>query len=402
MCRASGVLIVSRISDPILKPVVLIAPFSPVGSCENPNLGSASKIKSLIRILSRFGRPIVLINTAHNSLKARRTNCKRSIENGVEIIQITPFTMPWRPVGKLLNLFITRSLASEIAKKTPTLIWIYNGYAFESKFALELRKLFKCPIILELEDHPLSRKRKNFNIKPRIDYKYFKKALEIVDLLTCVNVPLMHDKLTSKKNKILLPSILNPKLFQFDKTKPFEKKPFTLGYFGGLSVEKGCDVVVELMGKLPAGWNLIITGNGPLSSQIEEIASKYPDKIDIKIDASEDELYQKMSQCDVVLNPHKSIKILKNGIFPFKVFEALAAGRLLISTELPDCGIDLNGKIILFDGSFEDLFNKMNKAEEFYKEVSSQLQKLSGVVKNKYSEDAFYQFLSENVPFDSN
>jgi hypothetical protein len=73
-----------------------------------------------------------------------------------------------------------------------------------------------------------------------------------------------------------------------------------------------------------------------------------------------------MMRCDAIVNPHASIAAMGDGVFPFKVCEALASGALLISTPLPSIDISLDDAVLAFDGSGAGLVRALQDAPGFF------------------------------------
>ena len=381
-------------------PIVIVAPYSPVGSCDSPHLGAAKKLASMLSILSQFGRPIIFVNSAHNRLVYSRGRTSNGYTGqGQSLTTVVPFTISNRPIGKLLNLLSTASLAREIAARKPALVWIYNGYAFEAKFALELNAICGCPIVLEIEDWHTARSR-GLNPKPVFDMYYFNKVLPRAALVACVNKA-ARDRLTlAESMTMLLPSVVDGRLItKADSKAPFSDRPYRLGYFGGLSAEKGADIVLALGSDLPPDWDLTVTGSGPLVHNFRMLAANKASRIRFTSDASEDELYREMLQCDAIVNPHRSIADMGDGVFPFKVFEALASGRLLISSALPDAGLALDRAVLFFDGSVAGLRDSLARAKPFYASRLSDILGVSDKVRALYSEDAVFSELNQRLSF---
>jgi glycosyltransferase involved in cell wall biosynthesis len=377
--------------------IVVIAPYSPIGSCDLPHLGAAKKISAILNLLSMFGRPVVLINSAHNRNINSWGQVSQDVHGGKNITVVTPFTIWNRRLGKLCNLLGTSRLAHKINDCKPALVWIYNGYAFESKLALELHALCGCPIVLEVEDWHTARSR-GLNPKPAFDLYYFKKILEKTTLITCVNELARAKVISICDETMLLPSLIDHRLVNKTNYKtPFIRGPFRIGYFGGLNFEKGADLILALGRELPPNWNLVVTGSGPLATEFESIAATMADRITFVNNATEVELYKEMLQCDAIVNPHSSITDMGNGVFPFKVFEALASGRLLISTTLPDAGISIDNSILFFDGSFSGLKIAIGQSKQFFEDHLLDIEITSAKVLQLYSEDAVFESLQRRL-----
>ena len=378
---------------------MVAAPFSPIGSCEQPSLGAANKISSVIRILSRAGRPVVLINSAHNAKELRWTRSYRhSFGFGVSAEVIDLPTLPIRSLGKAINLTEARSVARRISESQPSLIWAYNGYAFESLLSLAVQRNSTTPLVLEIEDWPTARRRSG-HPKPWIDAFLFRKMLKKASVVTFVNETVKNRVGQIWGKTLLLPGIINPSLVGPSAPRvPFSSQPYTLGYFGTLSEEKGCAVLLELIEELPPDWRLSITGAGPLLDDFLSAAETHPDRIKCTPHAPESELYDSMRNVDAIVNPHSPISQMGNGVFPFKIFEAIATDRVLISTSLPACGLDLTAAAMWFEGDVASLSQTLRRASEFYRQHNEGIRRLGESVRRLYSEDAVYDRLRILLP----
>jgi glycosyltransferase involved in cell wall biosynthesis len=366
----------------------MIAPYLP----DSGSQGATHKIESVLRILARSGRRILFLNSAH--IRAEFAPSSAAIRNiaGVRLLQITPFTMPWRPAGKLANVLAMRSLVRRIAAIRPSLVWIYNSYAFEARFALMLSKTTDCRIVLEMEDLPRSRNRGRLNLKPILDAHYLQLLRRHATLITCVNQSV--ESSMSPARTMPLPYIMSPAV-KLNGGEPFQGAPFTLGYFGHLSIEKGVSIFPSLSASLPANWRFTVTGRGPLAAELHACAARSGGRMQFIENAPDEKLYELLSQCDAVVNPHWSIRAMGEGVFPFKVLEAVAAGRLVISTELPPCGFDLTQNVMNFDGTVDGLLRSLAAAPEFRRRNLVGFEATVARVRSALSEDAIYATLRD-------
>jgi glycosyltransferase involved in cell wall biosynthesis len=378
------------------RPIIVAAPFSPEGSGTLQHLGAANKIRAVIRILARGGRRMILLNSAHNDERLARSRTESFEVAGRVVESIIPFTLPVRPVGKLGNLLASRSYAGRLAQENPALVWVYNGYAFDSAVGLRLARAAGCPLVLELEDWPTARFR-GANPKPYIDLAYFKKVLGRAALVTCVNDATQRRVAAAGARSMLLPGTLAPELMPNElAARPFTGGSFTLGYFGGLNEEKGADLLLQLLPQLPSGWNLVVCGAGELRDRFLAAGRKNR-RLRFYESLSADSLYPLVRACDAIVNPHRPIKEMADGVFPFKVFEALAARKLLISTELPECGIDL-AAVVLFDGSTDGLVSALRGAENAYVRRARLIDATADELWGLYSDQALYDSLLARIP----
>lgn len=323
--------------------IVIIAPYSPPSRLINANLGASRKLETIISILSKLNKKIVLVNSAHNLTKATPASTQQMTVAGIDLIEITPATYGNRLLGKLINLFCIDQVLKEIKKiGQPEFVWLYNGYAFEMLFALKAKKILNVPMVLEFEDWHFSRGR-GLNPKPYIDYFFWRLAKHAMAGSFVVN-KLLAKKMCSLGNGVeLLPGIVPNVLADIaSNSVPFKNgaNAVNVGFFSGLNVEKGADVVLQLAHKLPDGYVLHVTGAGALGDDFEQAAKALNGKLCYHGRVSDTALYQIIEKCDVMLNPHVSIELMNNGVFPFKVIEAVASGRLLISTSVPTEGVE--------------------------------------------------------------
>lgn len=366
------------------KIAVLVAPYSPEHEAEH--LGAAKKIQLVASLLHRLGYALHYVDSAHPTVGAADP-----VEGAPALLGDTPVTL-WRPaclpsrkVGKLFNIYGSQRLFHALADLQPALVWVYNAYAFEAKLGLFLRSRVRCSLVLELEDLPTARPR-GLNPKPLLDLYYFRKLLPVADLVTFVNAALMRQYAGQVKASELLPSVLQDALVQMPDRERFSGAEHRLGYFGGLEVDKGVSVLLELPALMPEGWKLVVTGVGSLSAQMRDVQKRYPDVLEFHGAVPHGRVLELMQTCDAIVNPHEPIADMGNGVFPFKVCEALASGALLITTPLPSIDLELAERVELFDGSVGELAQALVRAPARYRKHRDELRQLRESVCQMYGE----------------
>ena len=348
--------------------IVIVAPYSPPDRPGNSHLGASRKIEIIISMLGKLGQACVLINSAHNTNQKRSLIVERTEIAGVEVTEVVPETHNNRSIGKLKNILNCHATIKKIKQiGTPSLFWFYNGYSFEMAMALRAKKIFNCPMILEFEDWHFSRSR-GINPKPYLDFLLWRLAAPKMSASFSVN-NLLRNKMARFNNySYLLPGVVPQRLNQIAKrSQPFMNTDrLNVGYFGGLSKEKGADIVLELASLLPDKFNIHVTGSGELSSSFIE-KSKSIKNLNYYGRVDDEALYSLIEKCDILLNPHASIKDMGSGIFPFKVIEAVASGRVLISTPIPSENLEeVVSSIIFVERSTSAFLAAINSASAFY------------------------------------
>ncbi len=364
--------------------VVLVAPYAP----EMPllNLGASKKIQLIASLLSRLGFKVHHVDSSHPHerfavpIMGQPTHIEQT-----PVMLWRPFCLPSRKVGKLLNIYGSQRLFQRLAELKPDLVWVYNSYAFEARLGLYLQRVTGARLVFELEDLPLSRGR-GLNPKPFLDQHYFPLLMRKADLVTFVNAVLLQRHRQDVKAGMLFPSILQQALVEQPPLPRFQGPHHRVGYFGGLDVDKGVGTLLDLPPLMPPNWKLVVTGVGPLSPALSELAQKYPQKVEFHGAVSHARVLELMSACDVILNPHSSITGMHDGVFPFKVCEALASGALLVSTPLPSIDIDLSSCVLFFDGSARGLADALGKAAAHHARSQEAIARVRDHVRNQYGE----------------
>lgn len=348
--------------------IVIVAPYSPPNRPGNSHLGASRKIEIIISILSKLNKNLILINSAHNTNQKHPTTIATTNIAGVKVTEITPETYENRSIGKLKNILSCQTIIKKITEiGPPSLFWFYNGYSFEMAIALTARKKFKCPMILELEDWHFSRSR-GLNPKPYLDFLLWRLAAPKMNGSFSVNNSLNKKMEQLNKHSYLLPGVVPQRLNKIAKNTPPFRNPerVDIGYFGGLSKEKGADIVLELASLVTENFHIHVTGSGELSNSFID-KSKSIKNLHYYGRVDDETLYSLIEKCDILLNPHTSIKDMGNGIFPFKVVEAIASGRVLISTSIPTENLeDVVSSTVFVNRTTKDFLSAINNASIFY------------------------------------
>jgi glycosyltransferase involved in cell wall biosynthesis len=372
--------------------IIVVAPYSPPNRVGLAHLGASRKIETLISILFRLDSQLVLVNSAHNDNRISPISVRQSKIAGLDVVEITPPISSNHAIGKLKNIFCVDQVLDAIKKLgVPQLIWFYNGYAFEMRLALKAQKIFPIPMILEFEDWHFSRSR-GLNPKPYIDYLLWRKAAQHMSAAFAVN-SFLAAKMQRFINDIeLLPGLVPTALANIaKKCPPFSSDTgrINIGYFGGLSVEKGADIILQLADKLPSAYTLHVTGTGPLEAEFMACSKMQPEKLRFHGRVDDVTLYQLIAKCDVILNPHASIKNMNNGIFPFKVIEAVASGRLLISTAVPTSGLeDLMAGVQFVEHSANAFFDAITVSRQYYLNRTILISQSSLIANQRFGENS--------------
>jgi len=353
--------------------------------------GGLRKAQLSIDALTRAGHDVMMLSSAVTSpsrIEWRKEERERWALAPGRIVEVRyPATFPVRPVGGLFNSARAPWLARRLLEDfVPDSIVSYNSSVFESLASMTIGRRTGAPIILQLEDLPLSRRREYGNLKPWLDQRCWPHMLRAASAFTAVNQSIL-SMLPAAKPKRLLPGIIDDGLMRASELRspPFSSATRSLGYFGALSEEKGVGVLLEVANSLPDAWRLRVTGTGPLKSEFEALARARPDRVEFLGNLSVDALYDALCSCDATAVPLERITGTGAGVFPFKVLEYLVARTHIISTPLPSIGeVDL-GFIGRWDGSATGLVLELHRAEVAYREEQSLREAAASVARTRFS-----------------
>jgi glycosyltransferase involved in cell wall biosynthesis len=180
---------------------------------------------------------------------------------------------------------------------------------------------------------------------------------------TAVNYSILA-QLPADRPRHLLPGIIDDRLTDLvaSRQDPFTCRPHVLGYFGGLSQEKGVDVLLNAVPHLPDDWRLQVGGTGPLAHDLQKMARADPGRVTFLGNLTGDALYDALCSCDATVVPPEQLGGDGLGVFPFKVLEYLVADTHIITTPLPDIGaVDLRFTY-RWDGTVTGLVRELEKA----------------------------------------
>ena len=318
--------------------ILFVAPYDGNNPESTDFIAASKKIKYIISMLLERGEKVVLLNSIPSPINNLKLRYKKIIFDEIyDLNVVTIGTLLNTKIGYLINLLRIKLILNELSNKfgIPDIVWGYNAYAFELNVCSFYKTKYNSRIIIELEDGIFSRGR-GFNPKPIIDWLFWQLTCSNIDFGLAVNSNLANILAYKKIPSFLLPGVLNESIFNLLELSPPFKKNFTqinVGYFGGLSNEKGAGLILKLVeyaAALSAPICFNVTGRGELHSIFLNYALKYNDNLNYLGQVTDDNLIKTIAKCDIILNLHE----INFEIFPFKVLEGVSSGRLFISTDL--------------------------------------------------------------------
>ena len=388
--------------------VVYIAPVAPQSYRARHNdrgyqLGGFRKAELTLEALTNNGLDVTVLSSAvtHvNRLQWRRDETETwQLPSGRTVEVRYPSTLAIRPFGSLLNAMRAPWAPGRLLRDAPPdCVVSYNTYVFESLASLSIKRRCGVPILLQVEDLPLARRREYRNLKPWLDQRFWSPMLRGASGFTAVNQSIF-EVLPRDKPKRLLPGIIDDRLLQIaDRRRaPFADRTRTVGYFGGLASEKGVSVLLGAVDSLPEPWCLKVAGSGPLESDFEALSRARPDRLEFLGNLAGPDLFVALCSCDATLVPREAITEGGIGVFPFKVLEYLVAETHIISTPLPPVGaLDLTFAQ-RWDGGIPDLIQALQGAEAAYRDEHNRRFDAVRLARSEFSVEGTSRLLLELI-----
>ena len=376
--------------------VCVIAPYCPADRDGLKSLGGAAKMSAVIQGMGENNFQVLLVNSGHQLEISKCTSVKRTKIGSQSCIEVEPPTIRKRSIGKLLQCFIAPLVMARIVYRwKPDYLWIYNSYLFEV-ICLCVAKLASPGLvtILELEDLPNARRRERERLTKNIlDRFALKVALKIVNGATVVQ-----KKMTPFNGGHQLEWYLPVLLSNAEIDGPIKvRNPITIGYFGGLMEEKGVIILISLIRQYRGCCRWVVCGSGPLERELETLSVAIPDRFRF-FGCLEDQQFRAVyREVDAIINLHQPIEKFAGSLFPYKLLEAVAHGKLVISTPMLGCPDEASHAIHWLDGDpFEAGLNALARIEEIELETrAARNQAQKWVVANFSSRSAIGRILHD-------
>jgi len=122
------------------------------------------------------------------------------------------------------------------------------------------------------------------------------------------------------------------------------KKIIMILYIGGLSVDRGIEILLDVVKELPGLVTLTIGGNGILSEMVADYAQKF-ENINYLGTVNYDMVLQFTSEADVLYAVYNPEFIINRYASPNKFFEAVAYGKPIIVAR----GTSIDEKVMRYD-----------------------------------------------------
>ena len=153
------------------------------------------------------------------------------------------------------------------------------------------------------------------------------------------------------ENGVVIPGLVGEDTLALEiKAGPAGARPLRLVYTGGISHEKGPDLLVAAADRLGFPVEVDVVGNGRDLVQLRQQAARCASKVRIHGEVSRESLVEILGGADVAVNPHRMPPGRSGQIFPFKMVEYIGAGLPVVTSRLGEFPLPDRASLLEYDG----------------------------------------------------
>jgi glycosyltransferase involved in cell wall biosynthesis len=336
------------------------------------SLGTRRKMSLISEVLAELCHDVILVSTFRTDGRHQEGWCEFSLrKTTIKCLNVGLLSQP--PVAIAIAECVRASRIADaiLAECRPDVVLVYNTYLLEALIASAVARRSQAPLVVEVEDLPLARRRGGLNVKPLLDWAAWHRLIPRAAGFIAVSKRVA-DSLPQRKPRVVLPGILDTDLLDLSQRRP---RPFSgsrriVGYFGMLETCKGADILLAASAQLPANWQLMVTGSGTLSSSFSKASYALPESLAYLGHVNDLRLYELMCSCDVLLIPPEFVNA--ESVFPFKCLEYLVSGTHVISAHSSMLADPDLAFMVRWDGTVEHLLQEIQSAEANYQRETGQ------------------------------
>lgn len=310
----------------------------------NVHDGANTKISRIARGLTARGHSVALVATG---ITARRTG--RWFPGFDCFLDETPIPIRYGAsidVPVLNHLVGANCMRRWVRRNGPWDCVLMYNFAFEAlTTCLDLCRIDRVPLVVEYEDDAKISLRGESRIQRQ------KGEWAISSLQGHIGGALVvTERLSSQlqtSNVLVLPGVVEDTPIR-RACQPPSGRPIVV-YCGGMNYLKGPDVLLNALQYVHQDLDLHFFGAGPMLEELRESArgvSRHSIKIHGRVTRAL--LTEYLNSASVFVNPHRMALGHSNSLFPFKVFEYLATGRPVVTSQINQMSSVIEGGLIRY------------------------------------------------------
>ena len=249
-------------------------------------------------------------------------------------------------IGRYLFLItMTLSTLVRLIKRNVYIGCIFYNFTPQTAIPAFFFKLItQKPIIIEYED---DYSHFDYNFFYKYFDRFFSKAVnKFLNGAICVNSR-MYTKFNHLTSILVVRGVFDPVFYATDKRIGSKRIPKIL-FSGSLNEMRGIDILIHALENITNRIEVIITGKGPLEYLVRKGIQNPLVKLCYKGHVSYEEYIQLLKEVDIAISCYKTSHSMNNHIFPSKIIEYMAYGKIVITSKVSDINTIREKDIFIF------------------------------------------------------
>ncbi len=226
----------------------------------------------------------------------------------------------------------------------PDIIYCSCPHPFNGLISLYLAKKYKVPFLLEIRDlwpdtwvemGAMTKNNLIYKIFEYIEKLLYKKADKIIGLMPGIEV--FKEKGVKEDKAIWISNGIDLTKFDENSQKEskyqFDKNKFNFLYTGSIGTANALEIIFEVAKKIKNDDNIVFNfvGEGPLKNKyLKYVEQNNLSNVKFYNSVEKDEVPALLKEADCLILPTKETGLYKYGISPNKLFEYLAASKIIL------------------------------------------------------------------------
>ncbi len=314
----------------------------------NRTLGPNRKVELFTRGLLDRGCHVHVLSAAtvaegtlrwHSGFETQEVECGRAA-----VTYLPALDMP------RANLLVASGLLDRFLRRVHgyDIVFLYNLEWYFLRPTVEFARREGIPLVVEYEDDALSL------VGARLARWHLARGRRAIDLAqrSASGVVAVSPELARQlgnENSVVIPGLVGDDLLGIHRLDTQQSGSLALVYAGGIAMEKGPDILVKAVDRLPFPVTVDIVGTGKDLVAVRDLARRARARVTVHGEVDRNELVRLLARADVAVNAQRMTDGMVGQIFPFKVLEYIGAGLPVITSRVGEMPFGLRDTLVMYE-----------------------------------------------------
>jgi glycosyltransferase involved in cell wall biosynthesis len=352
------------------------------------------RILGLLGGLIKLGAKVRCISPILSYYSGKVHRKKKVDVRGMDIIY--PFVLSYKIINYLSLIFSTIWIGlKESARCRPDVILCYNPTIQNGIPAYLISRCLNIPLVIDYQDYQNSEIHSKRWV--RLVYGTIESFLiKRVDgaILASSTFEDLFNKNKKKQKLTVIRSGISINDFETISTQLGHLDNIIV-YAGRLDEVRGLDVLIEAVRHMKnQDYSLWVMGKGPLENQIRNVSETSNGKIRYLGFVKDEDYLSMMGQALICVNPQKEKFVFSRYCFPSKLFEYMAMGRFVVSSNISDVAIVFPDEVFIYHN---DDPNHLAEVLDFIIDHKHSLHSMPENAKNRIMKEENWEMVGERA-----